>query len=144
MKEKAFKVSSTIILLSVFILVSLINIIPALSDEANNENTETKQEISIDNLYFLDDTNLNLNIENSLKSIYPNLKVTMSNESKESMIKNIENTNDKNVFAYIKKENSSYSLDLYSPKNKEIVTSHDANMLLSTLSMSIQNLIMSK
>lgn len=144
MKGKAFKVSSTIILLSVFILVSLINIIPAFSDESNNENTETKQEISIDNLYFLDDANLNLNIENSLKTIYPNLNVTMSNESKESMIKNIENTNDKSVFAYIKKDNSSYSLDLYSPKNKELVNSNDANMLISTLSISIQNLIMTK
>ncbi|MPQ42961.1 ABC transporter permease [Clostridium tarantellae] len=137
-KGKAFKISSTIILLGIFILVSLSNIIPAIMEKPNTASTEAK-EFSINTLYYEDNTNLHVDISKSLNKIYPNLKVITSEKPKEELIRDLEKTNESMVLISVNKTDASYSIELYKPKSSEAVSNKECDVLLSDISLLLKN-----
>ncbi|MGL5243750.1 MAG: ABC transporter permease [Sarcina sp.] len=138
-KGKAFKVSTTIILLSIFILVALGNIIPAImskSDNSAQEQKNTQNEIKITTAYYKNNTDLKVDISKNLKEMYPDLNIV---ESKDNITKTIEKVKDSSVLICVNQTNDSYSIDLYKPKSSELVSNKDADLLNASIAAMFKN-----
>ena len=119
---KAFKISTTIILAAVLILTALVNIIPAMksdnSDETSN-GVQTSEGISIENVYVKDESDLEVNLDEGIKQVYPNINIIKESMSKEELEGKIESSQGKDVLLYIGQNDTSYSLRIVTPKDCE-------------------------
>ena len=109
-KGKAFKISTTIILAAVLILTALVNIIPAMksdnSDETSN-GVQTSESISIENIYVKDESDLEINLDEGIKQVYPSINIIKESMSKEELEGKIESSQGKDVLLYIGQNDTS-------------------------------------
>ncbi len=134
-KGKAFKVSTTIILIAVLILTSLINFIPAFSgkDDDNKEATNGTMNVGIETAYYMDDSDLGIDLEPSIKAVLPNLKFEKATESRASILEKLQTTEDKTVLVSISNEAVGYYVEVITPTSKT-VSSEDGQILAQAVS----------
>lgn len=134
-KGKAFKVSTTIILIAVLILTSLINFIPAFSgkDDDNKEATNGNMNVGIETAYYMDDSNLGIDLEPSIKAVLPSLKFEKATESRASILEKLQTTEDKTVLVSISNEAVGYYVEVITPTSKT-VSSEDGQILAQAVS----------
>ena len=135
-KGKAFKVSTTIILIAVLILTSLINFIPAFSgkDDDNKEATNGTMNVGIETAYYMDDSNLGIDLEPSIKAVLPSLKFEKATESRASILEKLQTTEDKTVLVSISNEAVGYYyVEVITPTSKT-VSSEDGQILAQAVS----------
>lgn len=143
LKGKAFKVSTVIILSIIIIGVALINLIPALmsmgdktpAQEPGNVNT-VNPEISISTLYYLDETDLQIDVAPAMAQSFPKLAVKAAS-SESDIMEQLKTTSSPEVLVTLTKDEQGYSLVLYKPLNEDLIASGDSDILLSTLSSTI-------
>jgi ABC-2 type transport system permease protein len=134
-KGKAFKVSTTIILIAVLILTSLINFIPAFSgkDDDNKEATNGTMNVGIETAYYMDDSNLGIDLEPSIKAVLPSLKFEKATESRASILEKLQTTEDKTVLVSISNEAVGYYVEVITPTSNT-VSSEDGQILAQAIS----------
>lgn len=134
-KGKAFKVSTTIILIAVLILTSLINFIPAFSgkDDDNKEATNGTMNVGIETAYYMDDSDLGIDLEPSIKAVLPNLKFEKATESRASILEKLQTTEDKTVLVSISNEAVGYYVEVITPTGNT-VSSEDGQILAQAVS----------
>ncbi|WP_346888711.1 ABC transporter permease [Clostridium sp. UBA1056] len=134
-KGKAFKVSTTIILIAVLILTSLINFIPAFSgkDDDNKEATNGTMNVGIETAYYMDDSDLGIDLEPSIKAVLPNLKFEKATESRASIVEKLQTTEDKTVLVSISNEAVGYYVEVITPTSNT-VSSEDGQILAQAVS----------
>jgi ABC-2 type transport system permease protein len=134
-KGKAFKVSTTIILIAVLILTSLINFIPAFSgkDDDNKEATNGTMNVGIETAYYMDDSNLGIDLEPSIKAVLPSLKFEKATESRASILEKLQTTEDKTVLVSISNEAVGYYVEVITPTSNT-VSSEDGQILAQAVS----------
>lgn len=131
LKAKSFKVSTIIILVAVLILTSLINIIPAFKskDDSSEKTQSVKKEISIEDAYVVNESDLEVALGESLKGAYPDLKIKENEKSSQELIKELENTEEQTVLLVLSKEDNGYRIRVVTPKESEKSISNDAHEL---------------
>lgn len=134
-KGKSFKVSTTIILIAVLILTSLINFIPAFSgkDDDNKEATNGTMNVGIETAYYMDDSDLGIDLEPSIKAVLPNLKFEKATESRASILEKLQTTEDKTVLVSISNEAVGYYVEVITPTGNT-VSSEDGQILAQAVS----------
>lgn len=138
-KSKVFKISTTIILLFVFIGVSLINFIPAISNKVNNSESENeKNVITIDTLYYVDNSELNSYIPSIVSSAFKDLEIKKLLGTKEEFIEELKDTDKSEVFVSIDEVDDSIKITLIRPKNSELVSSKDCDLVVSVITSSLE------
>ena len=139
-KGKAFKISTTIILITVLILTSLINFIPAFSgkDEDSKEATNGTMNVGIETAYYMDDSDLGIDLEPAIKAVLPNLKFEKATESTASILEKLQTTEDKTVLVSISNEAVGYYVEVITPTSN-IVSSEDGQILAQAVSNVLNN-----
>ncbi|WP_346917367.1 ABC transporter permease [Clostridium sp.] len=139
-KGKAFKISTTIILITVLILTSLINFIPAFSgkDEDSKEATNGTMNVGIETAYYMDDSDLGIDLEPAIKAVLPNLKFEKATESRASILEKLQTTEDKTVLVSISNEAVGYYVEVITPTSN-IVSSEDGQILAQAVSNVLNN-----
>jgi len=139
-KGKAFKISTTIILIAVLILTSLVNFIPAIfgKDDDSKEATNGSKEIGIETAYYMDDSDLKVDLESGLKVAFPNLNFKKATESRESILEKLKTMEDKMVLVSISNENIGYYVEVITPTS-DAVSSEDGQILAETISSILNN-----
>jgi len=140
-KGKAFKVSTTIILIAVLILISLINFIPAFSgkDDDNKEATNGTMNVEIETAYYMDDSDLGVDLEPAIKAVLPNLKFEKATESRASILEKLQTTEDKTVLVSISNEAVGYYVEVITPTSSDAVSSEDGQILAQAVSNVLNN-----
>jgi len=140
-KGKAFKISTAIILGLVLILTSLINFIPAFTgkDDAKDggPSANGQVEIGIDTAYYMDDSDLNIDLAPGLKAVFPNLKFEKAEESRATLIERLNTTEENMVLVSISNEEMGYYVEVITPSNSDIVSSDDGNILAEIISSNL-------
>ena len=133
LKAKSFKISTIIILAAVIILTSLINIIPAFKskEDSSDQNQGVKKEIAIEGAYIVNESDLEVTLKDSIKGVYPDLKVKESDKSSQELIKDLENTVEKEVLLLLSKEDNGYRVRVVTPKESEKSLRDDAHELVT-------------
>ncbi|WP_346899234.1 ABC transporter permease [Clostridium sp. UBA7503] len=139
-KGKAFKISTTIILIAVLILTSLVNFIPAIfgKDADTKEATNGNKEIGIETAYYMDDSDLKIDLESGLKVAFPSLNLKKATESRESILEKLKTMQDKMVLVSISNENIGYYVEVITPTS-DTVSSEDGQILAETISSILNN-----
>lgn len=138
-KAKSFKVSTIIIILSVAILSSLGNIIPAISDKKDNKEivNGVESEFKINTAYYNNTSDLNIDISENIKSSFKDLDFINSTDTKEVASEKLKTTEENMVYIYVSKNEAGYSVELLKPGNSELIKSEDAHMLVAAVSSSL-------
>ncbi|MFR1709290.1 MAG: ABC transporter permease [Clostridium sp.] len=139
-KGKAFKISTTIILIAVLILTSLINFIPAISgkDEDNNDSTNGNMSVNIETAYYMDDSDLGIGLEPAIKAVLPDLKFEKATESRATILEKLETTEDKTVLVSISNEAIGYYVEVIIPSN-DVVSTEDGQILAQAISNALNS-----
>lgn len=139
-KGKAFKISTTIILIAVLILTSLVNFIPAIfsKDDDSKEATNGIKKIGIETAYYMDDSDLKVDLESGLKVAFPNLNLKKATESREAILEKLKTLEDKMVLVSISNENIGYYVEVITPTS-DAVSSEDGQILAETISSILNN-----
>jgi len=139
-KGKAFKISTTIILIAVLILTSLVNFIPAIfgKDDDSKEATNGSKEIGIETAYYMNDSDLKVDLESGLKVAFPNFKLKKATESREAILEKLKTLEDKMVLVSISNENIGYYVEVITPTS-DAVSSEDGQILAETISSILNN-----
>ena len=142
-KGQAFKISTTIILAAVLILTALVNIIPAMksdnSDETSN-GVQTSESISIENVYVKDESDLEINLDEGIKQVYPSINIIKESMSKEELEGKIESSQGKDVLLYIGQNDTSYSLRIVTPKDCDEELNDAAHELCNVATSSLETM----
>ncbi len=139
-KGKAFKVSTTIILIAVLILTSLINFIPGIWGK-NDDSKKTDnggKEIGIETAYYMDDSDLKIDLESGLKVAFPNLNLKKATESRGAILEKLKTSEDKMVLVSISNESVGYYVEVITPTG-DAVSSEDGQILAETISSVLNN-----
>ncbi|WP_346939303.1 ABC transporter permease [uncultured Clostridium sp.] len=137
-KGKAFKVSTTIILIAVLILTSLINFIPAFSGKDEDRATNGTMNVEIETAYYMDDSDLGIDLEPAIKAVLPNLKFEKATESRASILEKLQTTEDKTVLVSISNEAMGYYVEVITPTS-DAVSSEDGQTLAQAISNVLNN-----
>lgn len=139
-KGKAFKVSTIIILIAVLILTSLINFIPAFSGKGddNKEATNGTMNVGIETAYYMDDSDLGIDLEPAIKAVLPDLKFEKATESRATILEKLETKEDKIVLVSISNEDMGYYVEVITPTSKT-VSSEDGQILAQAVSNVLNN-----
>lgn len=138
-KGKAFKISTIIILLSVVIMSSLGNIIPAMSAKKDNKDSinGVESEFKINTIYYNNNSDLKIDISENIKDSYKDLEFINTTDSKEVAGEKLKNTKENMVYVYVSKSEGGYYIELLKPSNSELVNNKDAKMLTEIISSSL-------
>ena len=139
-KGKAFKVSTTIILIAVLILTSLINFIPAIlgKNDDSKKTANDGKEIGIETAYYMDDSDLKVDLEAGLKVAFPNLNLEKATESRGAILEKLKTSEDKMVLVSISNESVGYYVEVITPTS-DTVSSEDGQILAETISSILNN-----
>lgn len=139
-KGKAFKISTTIILIAVLILTSLINFIPAISgkDEDNNNSTNGNISVNIETAYYMDDSDLGIELEPAIKAVLPDLKFEKATESRATIVEKLETTEEKTALVSISNEAMGYYVEVIVPSSDGVST-EDGQILAQVISSALNN-----
>jgi ABC-2 type transport system permease protein len=139
-KGKAFKVSTTIILITVLILTSLINFIPAIfgKDDDNKETANGSMNIGIETAYYMDDSDLGIDLKPEIAEVFPNLNFEKAIETRATILEKLETTEDKMVLVSISNENLGYYVEVITPTSDSVSSEH-GQMLAEAISSVLNN-----
>lgn len=138
-KNKTFKISTAIILLLVFIGTSLINFIPAINNKVDSSKSESeKNKISITTLYYANNSELNANIPSIVSSVFKDLEVKEWSGTEEEAIEELKVTDKSEIFVSIDKVDEGVKVTLIRPKNSELVSSDDCDLVVSVLTSNLE------
>ena len=141
LKNKTFKISTAIILLLVFIGTSLINFIPAISNKVDSSKSESeKNKIEITTLYYSNNLEFNADIPSIVNPIFKDLEVKEWSGSEEEAIEELKTTDKSEVFVSIDKVDEGVKVTLIRPKNSELVSSEDCDLVVSVLTSNLETL----
>lgn len=144
-KGKAFKISTTIILAAVLILTSLINVVPAFinmgkEDDTTDRGQENQQiELSIETAYYIDESDLKIDLETNLATTLPGLKFEKATESREELIKTLDTTEESMVLVSITQNELGYNVEVIIPSNGEVVKEEDGSMLSQVIASNLDS-----
>jgi len=133
-KRKAFKVSTTIILAAVLILVSLINFIPAFKNDDDSKGGKSKENIEINTVYYTNESDLDIDLGSELKKVFPDLELKEATESRAALIEKLQATEEKMVYISIENEEMSYYVEVITPSDSSVVSEDDGYALSETIS----------
>ncbi|MEG2288973.1 MAG: ABC transporter permease [Clostridium sp.] len=140
-KGKSFKISTTIILAAVLILTSLINFIPAFTgkDDAKDGGTSAngQMEIAIETAYYMDDSDLNIDLTPGIKAVFPDLNFKKAEESRTRLIEKMDTTDENMVLVSISNEAVGYYVEVITPSNSDVVSSEDGEKLAQVISSNL-------
>ena len=125
-KGKSFKISTAIILIAVLILISLINFVPAFmnkdkSEEKAGQENQSQMELSIKKAYYIDESDLGLDVTPTVTMVLPGIKYEKASESREELIKKLDTTEEAIALVYISQEQGGYNVEVVTPTNKDVV-----------------------
>lgn len=133
-KGKSFKISTVIILAAVLILTSLVNFIPAFMNKGDKEEAagvgqDSQMEISIEKAYYINASDLKIDLASDLAMVLPGMKWEKAKESREELIKILDTTEDAIVLVSITQNEAGYNVEVITPTNGEVVKEEDGYML---------------
>lgn len=143
-KGKSFKISTAIILIAVLILTSLINFVPAFmnkdkSEEKAGQENQSQMELSIKKAYYIDESDLGLDVTPTVTMVLPGIKYEKASESREELIKKLDTTEEAIALVYISQEQGGYNVEVVTPTNKEVVKENDGLILSQVVASSLEN-----
>ena len=141
-KGKSFKISTTIILAAVLILTSLVNFVPAFmnkSDKNENDSVQGSQmELSIEKAYYIDESDLEIDLESILASSLPGLEYEKATKSREEIIKTLDSAEESEVLISITQNDMGYNVEVITPSS-DVVKEEDGYILSQIVASSLES-----
>lgn len=142
-KSKSFKISTAIILVAILILVSLVNFIPAFISKVENSKGSSKitnsiMDISIDKAYYINNSDLGIDVPLIIQNILPKIKWEKAIESKDELIKKLDKTKEAMVAVLITQNERGYNVDVVTPSDDTVVSKEEGYMLSQIIVSSIE------
>ena len=143
-KGKSFKISTAIILIAVLILTSLINFVPAFmnkdkANESTGQGNQSQMEFTIEKAYYIDESDLGLDIASTVTMALPGMKYEKASESRDDLIKKLDTTDEAMALVYISQNPGGYNVEVITPTNKDAVEEDDGYMLSQVVASSLEN-----
>lgn len=147
LKGKAFKISTVIILILVFVGTGLVTVLSdgiknnddktivqdqniddgqSASDEQNGDNISIGEIISIKKLYVKNESGLNINIKEALGQLYPGMAIEDYSKDDKEIQQKLMDTEEPEAYLLISNENNVINVNMTTPKNEDAVSSGDA------------------
>lgn len=143
-KGKSFKISTAIILIAVLILTSLINFVPAFmnkdkDEEPSGQESSQQMETSIDTVYYIDETDLKIDLKPALEVAMPSVKYERAENSREEIIKELDTTDKAMALLVISQSEHGYDVEVVTPTNEDVVKEEDGFALANFVTASLES-----
>lgn len=132
LKAKPFRVSTIMILSVVFIGMLLLNLVPATLSMSGDTGKSDVDTVTLEKLYFLDETGTLSDPSPLLSAVYPDVAVESVTDraSVEAQVKESEKAEALIVYT---QEDGTYHLVMYTPEQDDLVSESDGEAVLSVL-----------
>ncbi len=144
-KGKSFKISTTIILAAVLILTSLVNFVPAFMNKGEEDGAagggqdNQQMEFSIEKAYYIDESDLGIDLVPTLTTALPGLKFEKATESREDLIKTLDATEESMVLVSITQNEGGYNVEVITPSSDEVVKEDDGYLLAQVIASNLDS-----
>ena len=87
--------------------------------------------VGIETAYYMDDSDLGIDLEPAIKAVLPNLKFEKATESRASILEKLQTTEDKTVLVSISNEAVGYYVEVITPTSSDSIFRRRTNISTS-------------